>query len=461
MDIAEKVHGDRRRAAIVEHRRRRAVSRASRALARVLAARASTRRMAGLGCASGAPSRAALRASAVRPSALHPVFIRHDRRAEMHRARRRRHAAAASEGASCCIATSSAATAVLLHDLRLDDVELARVGPRRRARRSCSTTARPSIPTASILFDFAERRAHARISAPPRNTSTRSKKAGLKPRETHELLGVADDALDRLAARAGELRLTSMTRSSRDLHLASISGGTDIVSLLRRSAIRCCRCGAARSRCRGLGMAVDVFDDDGPAGARRKRASSSARAPFPSMPVGFWNDPDGEKYHAAYFERFPGVWCHGDFAEWTEHGGIVIHGRSDATLNPGGVRIGTAEIYRQVEQMPEVARSARDRPGLGQRRARSCCSCACATGVALDDALRDAHQGSRSAAARSPRHVPAKIIAGRRHSAHQVGQDHRARGARRRAWAATVKNKEALANPEALDSIAICAELKD
>jgi acetoacetyl-CoA synthetase len=77
-------------------------------------------------------------------------------------------------------------------------------------------------------------------------------------------------------------------------------------------------------------------------------------APFPSMPVGFWNDADGKRYRAAYFDRFPGLWHHGDFAEWTEHGGMIIHGRSDATLNPGGVRIGTAEIYRQVEQLPEI-----------------------------------------------------------------------------------------------------------
>ena len=96
------------------------------------------------------------------------------------------------------------------------------------------------------------------------------------------------------------------------------------------------------------------------------------------MPIGFWNDPDGTKYRAAYFERFPSVWCHGDYVELTEHDGMIIYGRSDATLNPGGVRIGTAEIYRQVEQLRRGARVAGDRPGLGQATCASCCSSSCA-----------------------------------------------------------------------------------
>src|SRR5690606_36218369 len=103
----------------------------------------------------------------------------------------------------------------------------------------------------------------------------------------------------------------------------------------------------------GLGKDVDVVDEEGRSLSAEK-SELVCRKPFPSMPSSFWNDADGLRYRAAYFERFPGLWCHGDFAEWTGHGGLVIHGRSDATLDPGGVRIGTGEIYRQVEQVPEV-----------------------------------------------------------------------------------------------------------
>ena len=109
-------------------------------------------------------------------------------------------------------------------------------------------------------------------------------------------------------------------------------------------------------QCAGLGMAVDVFDEGG-APIRGAKGELVCTRPFPSMPLGFWNDEDGARYHAAYFSRFPGVWAHGDYAEITPHNGMIIHGRSDATLNPGGVRIGTAEIYRQVEQLPEILES--------------------------------------------------------------------------------------------------------
>ena len=157
-------------------------------------------------------------------------------------------------------------------------------------------------------------------------------------------------------------------------------------------------------------MAIDVFDDDGrPLGAGRPRASSCARAPFPSMPLGFWDDPGDARYHAAYFERFPGAWHQGDFAEWTEHGGVVIHGRSDATLNPGGVRIGTAEIYRQVEALDDVLESL----VIGQEWDGD-------VRVVLFVVLRDGASSPTSSAptirdrirsGASPRHVPARIIA--------------------------------------------------
>ena len=137
------------------------------------------------------------------------------------------------------------------------------------------------------------------------------------------------------------------------MHLASISGGTDIVSCFVLG-IPTEPVYVGEIQGPGLGMAMDVWDDDGKP-VRGEKGELVCTKAFPSMPVGFWNDPEGKKYHGAYFERFDNVWCHGDFAEWTEHGGMIIHGRSDATLNPGGVRIGTAEIYNQVEKLPEVA----------------------------------------------------------------------------------------------------------
>ena len=166
------------------------------------------------------------------------------------------------------------------------------------------------------------------------------------------------------------------------------------------------------------------------------------------MPVMFWNDPDGAKYLAAYFERFPGIWAHGDFAEWTAHGGIVIHGRSDATLNPGGVRIGTAEIYAQVEGMPEVLEAL----AIGQdfdNDVRIVLFVRLAEGVTLTDELSAAIK-SKIRAGASPRHVPAKIVA--------VADIPRTKSGKITELAVRdivhgreVKNKEALANPEALE----------
>ena len=198
----------------------------------------------------------------------------------------------------------------------------------------------------------------------------------------------------------------------------------------------------------GLGMAMDVWDEAGTPLPRGKGELVCTR-PFPSMPIGFWNDPDGAKYRAAYFERFPNVWCHGDFAEWTEHGGMIIHGRSDATLNPGGVRIGTAEIYAQVEQIPEVVEAL----AIGQDwdgDVRIVLFVRLRDGATLDDALgsRGSRQAIRTGA--SPRHVPAKIIA--------VADIPRTKSGKIVELAVRdivhgrpVKNREALANPEALD----------
>ncbi len=196
-----------------------------------------------------------------------------------------------------------------------------------------------------------------------------------------------------------------------------------------------------------LGMAVEVFTPEGKPMPSGKGELVCTR-PFPSMPVGFWNDPDGAKYHDAYFARFENIWQHGDFAEWTPHGGMIIHGRSDATLNPGGVRIGTAEIYRQVEQLEEV----REAIVIGQdwdNDVRVVLFVVLADGLELDEALMaKIKQRIRNGA--TPRHVPAKII--------QVPDIPRTKSGKITEIAVRdlvhgreIKNAEALANPEALD----------
>jgi acetoacetyl-CoA synthetase len=192
-----------------------------------------------------------------------------------------------------------------------------------------------------------------------------------------------------------------------DLELCSISGGTDIVSCF---ALGCPTRPVHRGeiQCRGLGMAVDIFDDDGRP-VRQQRGELVCTAPFPSMPVGFWDDPTGERYRAAYFERFPGVWHHGDYAEITEHDGLVIYGRSDAVLNPGGVRIGTAEIYSAVESLPQIAEAL----AVGQDwngDVRVVLFVRLSSGAILDEALKKEVR-STIRAYTTARHVPAKIIA--------------------------------------------------
>jgi acetoacetyl-CoA synthetase len=231
-----------------------------------------------------------------------------------------------------------------------------------------------------------------------------------------------------------------------DVQLCSISGGTDIVSCfaLGNPLLPVYR---GELQCRGLGMKVEVWDDDGRP-VTGERGELVCTAPFPSMPVGFWNDPDGARYRAAYFERFPGVWHHGDYAVLTERGGLVILGRSDAVLNPGGVRIGTAEIYRPVEQLDEVLESL----VIGQdwgNDVRVVLFVRLRQGVEISDALRERIRGAIRRNA-TPRHVPAKIIA--------VPEIPRTRSGkivelavREIVHGRPVKNTEALANPEALE----------
>ena len=208
-------------------------------------------------------------------------------------------------------------------------------------------------------------------------------------------------------------------------------------------------------------MAVDVFDEDGRP-VRGEKGELVCTKPFPVMPVGFWNDPDGSKYRAAYFERFPNVWCHGDFSELTAHDGMVIYGRSDATLNPGGVRIGTAEIYRQVEQLPEILESlviGQDWPPGRHDDVRVVLFVKLREGMALDDALIERIR-LQIRANTTPRHVPAKVV--------QVADIPRTKSGkivelavRNVVHERPVKNIEALANPEALAFFRNRAELAD
>ena len=230
-----------------------------------------------------------------------------------------------------------------------------------------------------------------------------------------------------------------------DLQLASISGGTDILSCfalgnpvlpVRRGELQC----------RGLGMAVEVWNDAGQPVVGEHGELVCTR-PFPSAPVGFWNDPDGARYRAAYFERFEGVWAHGDFAEITSSGGLVIHGRSDAVLNPGGVRIGTAEIYRQVEKLDEVVESI----AIGQNwkdDVRVVLFVILRDGIVLDAALQ---QRMRTVIRQNttPRHVPAKIVAVPEIPRTKSGKIVEL-AVRSVVHGEPVKNTEALANPEAL-----------
>jgi acetoacetyl-CoA synthetase len=231
-----------------------------------------------------------------------------------------------------------------------------------------------------------------------------------------------------------------------DVLLASISGGTDIVSCFALGCpIRPVHRGEIQ--CRGLGMRVDIFDDNGHP-LRAKQGELVCTAPFPSMPVGFWNDPDGHKYRAAYFERFPGIWHHGDYAAITENDGIVIYGRSDAVLNPGGVRIGTAEIYSAVEGLEEVVEAL----AVGQDwqgDVRVVLFVRLKPGFALDETLRKKIRDTIRART-TPRHVPAKIIAVPDLPRTLSGKITEL-AVRNVIHGLPVKNVDALANPQALE----------
>jgi acetoacetyl-CoA synthetase len=242
----------------------------------------------------------------------------------------------------------------------------------------------------------------------------------------------------------------------RDVCLSSISGGTDIVS--------CFALGnptlpvyEGELQCLGLGMDVHIYNDEGESVVEEK-GELVCGSPFPSMPVGFWNDEAGDRYRDAYFSRFPGIWAHGDYGEITSRNGMIIYGRSDAVLNPGGVRIGTAEIYRQVEKIDEVV----DAICVGQDwqgDVRVVLFVVLREGVSLDDELvQSIRQTIR--ANTTPRHVPAKVL--------EVGDVPRTisgklveLAVRNVIHGLPVVNTDALANPEALDEFRDCEELND
>jgi acetoacetyl-CoA synthetase len=261
----------------------------------------------------------------------------------------------------------------------------------------------PLTPT-SILWDMAAAEGVTVFGTSAKYLAL-AEKEGLAPGRTHDL-----SALRAVLSTGSPLAAHSYdyihTRVKADLHLASISGGTDIVSCFALgNPIAPVWRGELQTR--GLGMAVEVFDAAGHP-CRGQDGELVCTRPFPSMPVTFWDDPDGSRYRAAYFEVFPGVWRHGDWARLTEHDGLVILGRSDATLNPGGVRIGTAEIYRQVEQLPEVVESL----VIGQEWAgdvRIVLFVRLREGLTLDDGLKDRLR-RRIREHASPHHMPRKIL---------------------------------------------------
>jgi acetoacetyl-CoA synthetase len=270
-------------------------------------------------------------------------------------------------------------------------------------------------------------------------------KLGLEPMRTHDL-GSVRTVLSTGSPLAPESFDYVYRSVKADVQLASISGGTDIISCFAL-ANPIGPVWRGEIQCRGLGMKVEVYDDDGRP-VRQQKGELVCTAPFPSMPVGFWNDPDGAKYRAAYFERYPGVWWHGDYVELTAHDGLVIYGRSDAVLNPGGVRIGTAEIYRQVEQMDEIVEAL----AIGQEwqnDVRVVLFVRLRDGLLLDDALTERIR-RHIRANTTPRHVPARIV--------QVADIPRTKSGkivelavRNVVHGRPVRNVEALSNPEALE----------
>ncbi len=302
----------------------------------------------------------------------------------------------------------------------------------------------PFAPDGNILFDFADAEKATLFGTSAKYIDALNK-AGLDPKSTHDL-----GSVEIIASTGSPLVPEGFDyvydHIKQDVCLASIAGGTDIIScFVGGNPIGPVWRGEIQRR--GLGMAVEVFNDEGKPVTGEKGELVCVK-PFPCMPIGFWDDPDGARYRAAYFETYPNIWHHGDFIELSEHNGIIVYGRSDATLNPGGVRIGTAEIYRQVEKLDEVEESI----VIGQDwegDVRVVLFVKLRPGLVLDDDLSQRIKGQIRSGC-TPRHVPAKVV--------QVADIPRTKSGkivelavRDLVHGRNVKNKEALANPEALD----------
>ena len=310
----------------------------------------------------------------------------------------------------------------------------------------------PFVGRGKVMFDLAEAEGVTHFGTSAKFIDALGK-AGLKPKETHRL-----DELRTILSTGSPLVPEGFdyiyANVKDDVCLSSISGGTDIVScFVLGNPIGPVWRGEIQAK--GLGMAVEVFDENGKS-LRGEKGELVCTKPFPSMPVGFWNDPDGAKYRAAYFEKFPNVWRHGDWCEETEHGGFIIYGRSDAVLNPGGVRIGTAEIYRQVESLDQIVESL----VIGQDwegDVRVVLFVKLKDGLTLDESLSSQIK-KRIRDNTTPRHVPAKIL--------QVADIPRTKSGKIVELAVRdvvhgrqVKNIEALGNPEALEHFRNRSEL--
>ena len=415
----------------------------------VFARRAGARRPSRNGPVRGADRRPRsprrrLRARELQRSPGHPLLVGHDGPAQVHRARARRVAPPEPEGAPPPLGRQAGRPALLLHDLRLDDVETGSWAALASEATLLLHDGSPFHPDGNAVFDYADAEKMTVLGTSAKYVDA-VRNRELSPIDSHDLSSVKA-ILTTGSVLAPESFDFVYERIKKDVCLSSISGGTDIMG---------CFLGGnpagpvwrGELQTRALGMAVDVFDAAGRP-ARGERGELVCTSSFPSMPVSFWNDPDGSRYREAYFEVYPGAWRHGDWCELTDHDGMIIHGRSDAVLNPGGVRIGTAEIYRQVEQLDEVEEGL----AVGQEwrgDVRIVLFVRLREGLVLDDGLigRIRARIRRNA---SPRHVPAKVL--------QVPDVPRTisgkiteLAVREAIHGRPVRNTDAMANPEALD----------